>query len=73
MTNLKDDLAELAKLDGAIASSEAYLLHARGRDRRTEQRYLAKLRRQRKELADSLNPHVSTTGEAGMVARAGAA
>ena len=52
------------ELRAAIESSEAYLVHARGKDRRMEQRYLSKKRRQLRELREG----VATTGEAGIMA-----
>jgi len=39
--------AAVRDMNERIQSSEAYLIHAAGKDRRMEQRYAAKLRRER--------------------------
>jgi hypothetical protein len=54
-TAINDLRGQLRTLQARIASSEAYIIHARGKDRRLEQRHLANLRRQRAALLEQIH------------------
>lgn len=66
-----EKVAKLQKLWSRIVSSEAYLVDARGSDRRAELRQLKGLRREYSELREQpIDGIPATTGEAGLLAGA---
>lgn len=70
--NLKDALAELRRLEERVHAAQGSLLdpECTGSDRRRAKAYLRQCENERQAFLRSLNPRVSTTGEAGALAGA---